>query len=115
PALEDRQADHHRLRDAVEHGSEHDRERRAVFLSAFGLLTVSSAGAVDPPVAAKYDAAADEDARNDRTVTGRDVGGLLDQIERDRANQHTRAEAHDEPNCGEADSEEQTEQRSAHE
>ena len=29
PALEDRQADHHRLRDPVEHGAEHDRERRS--------------------------------------------------------------------------------------
>ena len=38
PALVDRQADHHRLRDAVEHGSEHDRERRAALLASVRIL-----------------------------------------------------------------------------
>jgi hypothetical protein len=36
-------------------------------------------------------------------VAGRDVGSLLDEIERDRADQHTSAQAHDQPDYRHAD------------
>ena len=70
PAFEDRQADHHRLGNPVEHGSEHDRERGAALLAAVCILAFTTPEAVDQPVAAEEDPAAGEKAR-DRPIRDR--------------------------------------------
>ena len=70
PALIDRQADHHRLGNPVQHGSEHDCERGAALLVAVYILALTPAVVVDQPVAEEEDPAAGKDAHDDRTATG---------------------------------------------
>jgi hypothetical protein len=70
PAFEDRQADDHGLRDPVEHGAEHDRERRAALLIAGRGLASAAAEVVDQPVAEEEHEAAGEEARHRPSVTG---------------------------------------------
>jgi hypothetical protein len=93
--------------DPVEHGSEHDGQRRAALLRARCVLALVSTGAVDEPVPHKEDAAADEEAGNDSSVAGRLVGRLLDEVECDRADQDACAEAHDQPDRGQLDAKEE--------
>jgi hypothetical protein len=88
PSLEDRESDHHRLRNTVQHRPEHDGQRRAALLISVGILAITSAEARNQPVAAEEHAAPDEEAPGDRAVAGRLLGCLLDQVERDRADQH---------------------------
>jgi hypothetical protein len=114
PALEDRQADHHRLGDPVEHRAEHDGQRGAVRLAAISVLTVSPPEVVDQPVAAEEDRAAGEQARNRRPVTGGLADRLLHQVERDRADQHACAEGQDQPDHAQADAEAERDQGADH-
>jgi hypothetical protein len=53
--------------------------------------------------------------RNDSAVAGRLAGGLLDEVERDRADQHACAEAHDQPDQGQADAKEKSDKAADHE
>ena len=59
--------------------------------------------AVDEPVSAEEHHAAGEDAPIDRPVRVSPSSRLLDEIERDRADQHARAEGHDQPDPAHAD------------
>ena len=114
PALEDRQADHHRLGDPVEHRPEHDGQRGAVRLAAVSVLTVSPPEVVDQPVAAEEDRAAGEQARNRRPVTVGLADRLLHQVERDRADQHACAEGQDQPDHAQTDAEAERDKRADH-
>jgi hypothetical protein len=58
---------------------------------------------VDQPVAAEEQQAAGEKTRDQRSVTGRLRGRLFGEIERDRADQHSCAEAHDQPDHAQGD------------
>ena len=106
-ALVDRQADHHRLGDAVQDGPQHDRERRAALLGTLRVLAVRAAETVDEPVAAEEDPAAGEDAGDGGPLPHLRVDRLLDEIEGDGADQHACAEAHDQPDRAQADSKSQ--------
>ncbi|HTY96031.1 MAG TPA: hypothetical protein VMB91_03255, partial [Solirubrobacteraceae bacterium] len=61
------------------------------------IVRIAPAHAVDQPVAPEEHAAAGEDADVDRPVGRCRLGGLLDQIECHRADQHAGAEGHDHP------------------
>jgi hypothetical protein len=60
PSLEDRESDHHRLRNTVQHRPEHDGQRRAALLISVGILAITSAEARNQPVAAEEHAAPDK-------------------------------------------------------
>ena len=114
PALEDGQADHHRLGDPVEHGSQHDSQRGAALLAAGGVLAITSPRAADQPVATEEDQTAGEDARSRPAVPGSFLDGLLDQVEGERADQHPGAEAHDQADHAQADAEAQRDEGADH-
>jgi hypothetical protein len=67
------------------------------------VLALAPAGAVDEPVASEEHPAAGEDAEIDRSICGRRVGCLLDEIESDGADQDARAEGCDQPDPAHAD------------
>jgi len=64
---------------------------------------------VDQAVAGEKHQAAAEQPRNQRSVTGRLRGRLVDEIERDCADQHSRAEAHDQANHAQGDADQERE------
>ena len=103
-ALEDRQADHHRLGDPVEHGSEHDRQRGAVRLAAIGILrSPPPKRSISQSPPKKTTQPAKRPATPSMTVMT--CCRLLDEVERDRADQHACAEGHDQPDHTQADPE----------
>ena len=85
------------LGDPVEHGAEDDRERRPAGARAFHVLALGAAQAVDDGVAERVDRAAREQPRRDVAEDARGVERLLDELERHRAEEDARAEAHHEP------------------
>jgi hypothetical protein len=93
--VEEGEADHQRLGDAIQHRPEHDRERGAPFLATAGILALAATGATDQPITKEEHAAAGEDTQHDRTVPGRRADRLLDEVEGDRADQHPGTECHD--------------------
>ena len=111
----DREPYHQGLGDAVEHGAQHDRERRAILLGAGRVLAISSTGAIDPPVPDGEHRAPSEDAGDGRPVPRRGVDGLLDEIEGDGADEHTGTEAHYQADCPQRDVEHERDDGAHHE
>ena len=84
-------------------------------MSADGSLAVTAPDAVDQEVAGEEDPAPGEHPDNDPAVTGCHPGRLLHEIERDRADQHARAEAHDETDHPQTRAHKDREDRADHE
>jgi len=93
---DDGQAEHERLRDAVEDGSEDDRERRALRLLATRMLPVGASPAVDEQIAGPERRGAGEQPERDAGSPSVPVPGFVDELEGDGADQHAAAEGHDE-------------------
>src|SRR6185436_4568823 len=74
-----------------------DRQRGAAGLLAGRALAAGAAHAVDQPVADEEDQRPDQQSECDPAFPGRGVERLLDELERDGADQHAGAEGHDQP------------------
>jgi hypothetical protein len=91
--LQHRQAEHERLRDAVQHGTEHDRQRRPFRLRAGRVLPFAAAVTRQQPVTDGEDGPAHQHEQpdpGDRLSLQR----LVDEFERDRADQQPGTESH---------------------
>ncbi len=106
----DREPEHDRLRHAIERGAQHDRESGAWRLGPVHGAHALPAEAVDQPVAEEEDHCTERHPDRDRDLAA-DADGLLDELEGDRADEHARAERHDQPELPVRDGPDQRDQR----
>ena len=74
----------------------HNRERGSLFVGACRLLAATATVAIDEPVADGEDQTTGEQPSDECPVVGRELRRLLHKVERHRADEHARAESHDE-------------------